>query len=48
MLFDLLLHIGDPAVGRCLLDLLEVLHQLESTFLLPLLLIEFLLCFLII
>ena len=48
MLFDLLLDIGDPAIGRCLLDLLEVLHQLEPTFLLPLLLLEFMLSFLII
>jgi hypothetical protein len=48
LLFDLLLDIGDTAIGLCLLDFLEVLHQLEPTFLLPLLLFEFLLCFLII
>ena len=48
LLFDLLLDIGDAAIGRGLLDFLEVLHQFEPTFLLPLLLVEFLLSFLII
>ena len=48
LLFNLLLDIGDAAIGLCLLDLLEALHQLESTLFLPLLLFEFLLTFLII
>jgi hypothetical protein len=37
LLFDLLLDVGDAAIGFGLLDFLEVLHQFEPTFLLPLL-----------
>jgi len=48
LLLDLLLDVGDPAVGLGLLDFLKVLHQLEPTFLLSLLLVEFLLSFLLI
>jgi hypothetical protein len=48
LLLDLLLDVGDAAIGFGLLDFLEVLHQLEPTFLLPLLLVEFLLSFLLI
>jgi hypothetical protein len=48
LLHDLLLDVGDAAIGLGLLDFLEVLHQLKPTFLLSLLLVEFLLSFLVI
>ena len=48
LLLDLLLDVGDAAIGFGLLHFFEVLHQFEPSFLLPLLLLEFMLSFLII